>query len=147
MKRIMMLAGTALISMQVQAVDLKPEAIVEAANQQWNQAFNQGKIEQLVALYAEDATLSPGNGAVLRGHDAIKALFSGFQQNGVHNHQIKAVDVISSDKQITQVGYWQAKGQNAKQEAISFGGVLVTVLQQNEAGEWQLQSHVWNMAP
>jgi len=25
--------------------------------------------------------------------------------------------------------------------------VLVTVLEQNDEGEWQLQSHVWNVTP
>lgn len=124
-----------------------PENIVSNANQQWNQALNQGKLDQLVALYDSDATVSPGNGALLEGHEEIRNLFSGFIDNGVHNHQIETVDIIAADTQITQVGYWQAEGVDGEQQPVSFGGVLVTVLEQNEAGEWQLQSHVWNAAP
>lgn len=124
-----------------------PEDIVENANQQWNQALNQGNIDQLLALYHETATVSPGNGDVLEGHDEIRALFGGFIDNGVHNHRIDIVDVMASDKQITQIGYWQAEGADAEQQPTQFGGVLVTVLKQNDAGEWQLQSHVWNMVP
>jgi ketosteroid isomerase-like protein len=124
-----------------------PQQIVDNANQAWNQALNQGKLNELVNLYDAEATVSPGNGTLLKGHDAIRTLFSGFIDNGVHNHQIETVDIIAADTQITQVGYWQAEGVNAEQQAVKFGGVLVTVLEQNEAGEWQLQSHVWNAAP
>ncbi len=121
--------------------------IVAHANQQWNAALNGGKLDSLVSLYAEHATVSPGNGVVLTGHEEIQNLFGGFITNGVHNHQIDTVQVMASGEQITQIGYWKAEGVDADQKAIEFGGVLVTVLQQNVDGEWQLQSHVWNMAP
>lgn len=124
-----------------------PEQIVADANHQWNQALNQGQVEQLVSLYNKDATVSPGNGAVLKGQAEIESLFSGFIDNGVHNHQIETVDVMASDEQITQIGYWQAEGVDAEQQPTSFGGVLVTVLEKNAEGEWALQSHVWNMKP
>ena len=121
--------------------------IVAKANQQWNAALNGGKLDSLVSLYAEHATVSPGNGVVLTGHEEIQNLFGSFITNGVHNHQIDTVQVVASGEQITQIGYWKAEGVDADQQAIKFGGVLVTVLQQNADGEWQLQSHVWNMAP
>jgi len=124
-----------------------PSQIVANANQQWNDALNGGKLDSLVSLYAEQATVSPGNGAVLTGHDEIQELFGSFISNGVHNHQIDTVQVVASEEQITQIGYWKAEGFDANKQAIKFGGVLVTVLQQNAEGEWQLQSHVWNMAP
>lgn len=129
------------------AMAQSPEQIVADANQQWNQALNQGNVEQLVSLYDEQATVSPGNGAVLEGQDEIKNLFSGFIDNGVHNHQIETVDVMASDNQITQIGFWQAEGVDADQKPTSFGGVLITVLEKNAEGEWTLQSHVWNMKP
>lgn len=121
--------------------------IVENANQQWNEALNTGKLDALVSMYAEQATVSPGNGEILTGHAAIQNLFGSFISNGVNNHQIETVNVIASEGQITQVGYWKAQGLDADQQPISFGGVLVTVLQENAEGEWHLQSHVWNMAP
>lgn len=124
-----------------------PNQIVANANQQWNDALNGGKLDTLVSLYAEQATVSPGNGVVLTGHEEIQNLFGGFITNGVHNHQIDTVQIVASADQITQIGYWKAQGVDAEQQAIEFGGVLVTVLQQNANGEWQLQSHVWNMAP
>ena len=145
MKKMLMMMTALLISTSAMAAD-KAADVVEKANQQWNEAFNQADAAKLATFYADMATLSPGNGAVLTGPDAIEELFSGFFDNGVHSHQIETIDVMTSGKQITQVGYWQAEGKNAEQENISFGGVLVIVLQQNNAGEWEILSHVWNMA-
>lgn len=147
MKKIIFISTLILMSMQANAAELSAEKIVERANQKWNQAFNEGNIEKLVSLYSAEAVLSPANGKVLEGHDSIEQLFNGFKQNGVHNHQIDIVDVTATDKQITQVAYWQAEGVNAENQAVNFGGVLMLTLEQNEAGQWQVQSHVWNMAP
>ncbi len=147
MKQLLVFTAALLMSVQVHAEALTPAKIVEQANHQWNAAFNEGNVEKLAELYATDATLSPGNGAVLAGRDAIKELFAGFKSNGVHNHAIESVDVIATDEQITQVAYWQAEGVNADNEAVKFGGVLMLSLKQDESGQWQVQSHVWNMAP
>ena len=143
-KFIMTLAA---LSLSGAALADTPQSIVSKANQQWNQALNQGNVEQLVSPYDETATVSPGNGAVLEGHDEIKSLFSGFIDNGVHNHQIETVDVMATDQQITQIAHWQADGVDAQQQPTSFGGVLVTVLEKQADGDWTLQSHVWNMKP
>ena len=124
----------------------KPQHIVEKANKQWNHALNHGQLDELIAFYSQTATVSPGNGNLLKGHDAIRKLFSGFIENRVHNHQIETVDIIANDTQITQVGYWQAESVDAKHQPIKLSGVLVTVMEENDAGEWQLQSHVWNSA-
>jgi len=147
MKKFIFITTVIMMTVQVQAAELPAEKIVEQANQQWNHAFNEGNIEQLVNLYSTEAVLSPANGAVLEGHDNIEQLFTGFKQNGVHNHQIEIVDITATEQQITQVAYWQAEGVNADSQVIKFGGVLMLTLEQNESGEWQVQSHVWNMAP
>jgi uncharacterized protein (TIGR02246 family) len=145
MKHLTALVVSLGISGSVMAGDA--EQIVANANQEWNQALNGGKLQSLVSLYDEDATVSPGNGAVLRGHEEIAGLFGSFIDNGVHNHQIDTVQVLASEQQITQIANWKAQGVDENQQTTHFGGVLVTVLQPNADGEWQLQSHVWNMAP
>ncbi|KKM63202.1 hypothetical protein LCGC14_1513860 [marine sediment metagenome] len=120
-------------------------ATVTAVNQTWNQTFNKGDSEALSELYVEDATLSPGNGEVLVGREQIAQLFKSFLDNGVNNHRIETINTYHSGNQIVQLGRWKADGVNDKQETITFGGVLVTVLEQNEQGDWEVKSHVWNM--
>lgn len=132
-----------MMALPLQAAHHDADNVVDQANQQWNQAFNQADAQALASLYADQASLSPGNGAILRGHEAIADLFQGFFDNGLHNHRIEPVDVIAADKQITQVGNWQADATDGN----TYSGVLVTVLKQDANGEWKVQSHVWNMSP
>ena len=145
MKNLLIVMTTLILSGTVLAEN--SQDIVENANQKWNHALNQGQLDKLVSLYDETATVSPGDGTLLEGHDAIRTLFSSFIQNGVHDHKIETIDIIASEGLITQVGNWQAEGVDAELQPIKFGGVLVTVLEENDAGEWQLKSHVWNSAP
>jgi len=131
--------GTALASDDVNKT-------VESTNAVWNATFNRGDSDALAQLYAENATLSPGNGQILVGRQAIAGLFQSFFDNGVTNHSIEKIEIYQNNNQIVQLGNWRAEAVNDKQETISFGGVLMTVLEQNAAGEWKTQSHVWNMA-
>tara|TARA_R110002050_G_scaffold9504_1_gene33046 strand:+ start:192583 stop:193041 length:459 start_codon:yes stop_codon:yes gene_type:complete len=119
--------------------------IVASVNATWNATFNSGDSIALAALYAEDATLSPGNGEILVGHQQIGDLFKSFFDNGVNNHAIETINTYRNANQIVQVGKWQADGVNDKKETITFGGVLMTVIEQNSDGKWLTQSHVWNM--
>lgn len=135
------------VQLSVMAEELSVKNQIDFANAQWNKAFNAGDIDGLKQLYKNDATLSPGNGAILKGKDAIGQLFQSFFDNGVTNHRIETAEIYVSDTQITQIGYWQADGKNAEGEDISFGGVLTLVLAKTDDGSWSIQSHTWNMQP
>ncbi|PHS33158.1 MAG: DUF4440 domain-containing protein [Methylophaga sp.] len=127
------------------ANDDSAEKILQSVNGKWNTTFNSGDSTKLAALYTENATLSPGNGEVLVGQEQISGLFKSFIDNGVHNHTIETIEVYRDKKQIVQLGKWRAEGVNEQKEAISFGGVLMTVIEQNADGVWLTRSHVWNM--
>lgn len=127
------------------ADDTDAMQIVAEVNASWNDAFNSGDSTALATLYADDATVSPGNGTVLKGHEAIASLFKSFIDSGVHNHSIETIEAYRQQNQIVQLGKWQAQGSNEQQETITFGGVLMTVIEKNAKGEWVTQSHIWNM--
>lgn len=127
------------------ASDNDAEKILQSVNSKWNTTFNSGDSTKLATLYTENATLSPGNGEVLVGQEQISGLFKSFIDNGVHNHTIETTEAYRDNKQIVQLGKWRAEGVNDKQEAISFGGVLMTVIEQNSDGIWLTRSHIWNM--
>lgn len=128
------------------AADYDVQEVVNSANEQWNTAFNNSDVEALAELYASQATLSPGDGNVLNGQQEIAALFQGFFENGLHNHQIDTVATYSSDGQISQLANWSAEVEAEDGQTLTFQGVLMTVLQQNDAGDWEVVSHIWNMA-
>jgi len=120
--------------------------VIDDANASWNKAFNAKDIEALSSLYIEEATLSAGDGKVLAGREQIAGLFQSFFDNGLHNHQITSIASYSSKGQISQLANWSADVENEAGETITYQGVLMTVLQKNADDEWQLASHIWNMA-
>jgi uncharacterized protein (TIGR02246 family) len=127
------------------ADDANIKHTVKTINAKWNATFNKGDSAKLSTLYAEDALLSPGNGQVLKGRAQIAELLKSFIDNGVHNHTIETLSTYHQGNQIVQVAKWTAEGVNEQQETISFGGVFMSVLEQDENGAWLTKSHVWNM--
>jgi uncharacterized protein (TIGR02246 family) len=125
----------------------KTQAKVAAANKTWNEALNGGNAKALSELYAEDATLSAGDGKTLVGRAAIEKLFQGFVSNGVHNHTLEIISVGGSGKTMYQVAKWNANGAKADDKVPSFGGITMSVMEKNAAGVWLIRSHVWNAAP
>ncbi len=121
------------------------KSIIEAANAEWNKLLNSGNVKGLAALYAENATLSPGNGKMLVGRAEIESLFKGFVDGGVHNHTLEIIEVGGTDKMIYQVARWNAQGAEANGETPSFGGITTSLLEQGSDGNWHTRTHIWNV--
>lgn len=119
-------------------------ATVEKLNAEWDKAFNAGDAASLAALYADKATVSPGNGKVVTGRAEIEKLFKGFFEAGAHNHKIDPVAVHSSGNLMHQVARWSANGPEKDGKKPTWGGVLTSTFQKGAGGKWQTVSHVWN---
>jgi ketosteroid isomerase-like protein len=94
--------------------------IIEAGNSAWNHALNTGDTKGLAELYAENATLSAGDGKRLVGRSEIENLFKGFVKNGVHNHTLEIIKTGGDDKVIYQVSRWNAYGAEADGNKLDF---------------------------
>lgn len=129
------------------AAEGKTRATVETANKTWNEAMNTGNAKALSELYAEDATLSAGDGKTIVGRAAIEKLFQGFVSSGFHNHTLEIISVGGSAKTVYQVAKWHGEGAEADAKVPSFGGISMNVMEKNAAGKWLIRSHVWNAAP
>lgn len=49
------------------------EATIRAGTAAWNEAYNAGEVDKLVALYTDDTVVMPPNAPALSGHEALKA--------------------------------------------------------------------------
>ncbi len=123
-----------------------PLATLEFLNATWNQALNSGNTQGLANLYAENATVSPGNGQTLVGRVEIEKLFKSFVDNGVHNHTIEIIDAGGDDRILYQVARWSANGAEQDGKKPSFGGILTSVAEKGADGKWLTRSHVWNVS-
>lgn len=120
-------------------------SIFDTANTNWNNALNSGNISALAALYAENATLSPGNGKTLKGRVEIATLFQGFVDAGVHNHTLEIVEVGGFENLIYQIAKWNAQGKESNGKCPEFGGITTSVLERSSDGIWLARTHIWNV--
>jgi len=128
----------------VLAGDSDIRSVIESLNATWNEAFNRGDASAVAALYRENATLSPGNGKVLRGRAEIENLFQSFIDNGVAKHRIEIVDVRAEGDFAYEVARWSANGPEKDGKATNLRGVLMHVFKRGEDGEWKSVTQVWN---
>ncbi|MCS3904080.1 uncharacterized protein (TIGR02246 family) [Methylohalomonas lacus] len=117
----------------------------EELNRDWNRAFNSHNAEELASMYAEDALVSPASGKVIKGREAIQELFQGYIDNGLKKHRITVLRADASGKMLYQVAEWRASGKPKNAVIPLHKGILKTVFKRNDAGDWRIQSHVWNM--
>lgn len=121
-------------------------ATAEQLNKTWNDAFNRQDAEALAALYDANAIVSPGNGEIVQGRQEIQQLFEGIFDNGMHDHSIEVIRSDRDGNSLYEVARWQVRGRAEDGgEKPVYGGVLVNHFQRDDGGDWQSQSHVWNM--
>jgi uncharacterized protein (TIGR02246 family) len=56
------------------------KAEIEAANAKWIQFFNKGDFAGLASLYTPDASAFPPGSPIVRGRDAIGAMWKGMAE-------------------------------------------------------------------
>ena len=121
------------------AADERADA-VQAMNAAWDAAFNAGKAGEVAAMYAEEAQVITGDGAVETGPDNIEALFQSFIESGFSQHQITMASVGGNDGLIYETGTWSGVGGDGE----TYGGKLVNIYERQEDGSWKTVLHMWN---
>lgn len=121
-------------------------SIVNSANAAWNEAFNSGDAKKVASMYAENATLSPGNGQTLTGRSEIENLFRSFIEAGVYEHTLETLSAGGDDNVIFQVARWGAKVKGENGQVSQLGGITMNTMQKDASGNWVSHAHVWNAA-
>ena len=76
------------------APTLAQKAEIEAANAKWIELFNKGDFAGIASLYTEDATAFPPGAAMVKGREAIGAMWKGLAEQ-VTDPKLTTLDVKS----------------------------------------------------
>jgi uncharacterized protein (TIGR02246 family) len=120
--------------------------IAESRIAEWNAAFAQGKLDDVLSLYAENAMLLQPNGAVSKNANEIRAFWQTLIQKGVY-----AMDIVNvrSDKDDTIVAMATLADvktlQNPQRQIMkyNYNGVLYSVFKRQSDGSWKAQVQQW----
>lgn len=120
------------------------EATIRTLNQEWYKAYKANDADAIVALYAEDAVVSPPGAPPARGHAAIRELMvkdmadaaaAGITLNDAHTSDFG----VSGD-----IGWeWGTFTVTDKSGATVDKGKFVSVFARKN-GKWVIERDIWN---
>lgn len=118
---------------------------ITAINAKFDQAFNNKKPAEIVALYADNAVVMPAPaGDPVSGVPAIQTFFSGLIDAGVIEHQLTLTEAVEDGNLAYQRGKWAAAMLNEQGEKQTFGGNVHLVYRKQADGAWKAVTHIWN---
>lgn len=116
---------------------------IDAANQNFMNAFQRGDAAGVAACYTSDARLLPPNGPPLNGTAAIAAFWQGAMELGIKAAKLETVELETRGDLAVEVGQYTLTIQPAPDTTVTDVGKYVVVWK-NDGGRWKLHIDIWN---
>jgi len=113
---------------------------IKAATQDFMAAFRSKDANAMARLYAEDAEVMPPHADVVRGRDAIRALWQEFIQAGIREIRLTTAEVSEGEDLAFESGRYDIIGDTG--QSMDKGKYIVVWRQ--EGGSWKLYRDIWN---
>lgn len=107
----------------------------EDAHRLFEEHFNNGDLDALVALYEDGAAFVPQPGSVVTGKEAIREALQGFLATGGKIVVTTRYAVRSGDTAL-QSGEWRLSGTGQGGAPVEMGGKTAEVLRRQADGRW-----------
>ncbi|RUM52529.1 MAG: hypothetical protein DSY87_06215 [Methylococcus sp.] len=115
---------------------------------QWDQALNRRDVEQVMALYTENAIVLQSNGQISQTRNAIRSFWELVfdTQSGEYSFDIEGIQ--KSSNKIILAATWSARnGLNSTPYGSvghGYDGKMTNVLVRQDDGSWKAQVQRWN---
>jgi uncharacterized protein (TIGR02246 family) len=117
------------------------KAEIEAANAQWIAFFNKGDFAGVASLYTADATAFPPGSPMVRGRDAIGAMWQGMAQQ-VTDPKLTTLDVKPlGPAAAREIGTFVLKTKGPTPQEVAGKYVVVW---EKVGSDWKLAADIWN---
>jgi uncharacterized protein (TIGR02246 family) len=112
---------------------------VEDALRAYQEAFNDGDLDALLALYEPEATFVPQPGQAAAGAAAIRAALGGFLalKGRLEIEALEAKDVVRAGDLALVSGSWTLTGTAPGGEPVTMRGRTTDVLRRQPDGSWR----------
>ena len=143
MSRVRLAVAAALLAATPALAD--DSAAIGAQNAAFEQAFNAGDAAAVAALYTEDAVALPPGGPMVRGREAIQAMWQGALDGGFKDLALEAGELEVMGDTAWEMSTLSAAiaGENGE---TPFAGKYIVVWK--KAGDdWLLHRDIWNASP
>ncbi len=108
----------------------------EQLHRQFEEAFNAGDLDGLLALYEPDAALIPEPGVVVHGRDEIGSALQGYLDVGGTIKLDTKTSVVVDDLAYL-INRWSLTGTDPDGNAIEMGSLTAEIARQQDDGSWR----------
>jgi uncharacterized protein (TIGR02246 family) len=115
-------------------------AAIDAAINQFIDAFRRRDAAGCARVYTEEAAVLPPNADIVRGRQAIQQAWQGALDAGLTDCRVQTLDVASAGDLAYEVG---ALTLYAGENNIADEGKYIAVWKR-EAGQWKVHRDIWN---
>ncbi len=112
---------------------------IKAGSATWEKALNEGDIETIVGLYAQDAKIMPPNGVTRTGGDAVREEFGAMLAAGLGG-ELTSVEARAAGNIGYNIGTYRLEADGALVDT----GKFVEIWHRGDDGVWRIASDIWN---
>jgi uncharacterized protein (TIGR02246 family) len=117
------------------------KAEIEAVNAKWVEFFNKGDFAGVASLYTTDATAFPPGSAMVRGRDAIGAMWKSMAEQ-VADPKVTTLDVKPlGPVAAREIGTFSMKTKGLSPQEVTGKYVVVW---EKVGSDWKLAADIWN---
>jgi uncharacterized protein (TIGR02246 family) len=128
-----------LAALTAQAFAQKAE--IDAVNAKWMELFSKGDFAGIGQLYTQDAIALPPGAAMVKGRDAIAAMWKAMAEQ-VTDAKVVALDVkVIGPTAAREIGTFSLKTKGATPQDVSGKYVVVW---EKVGNDWKLATDIWN---
>jgi len=118
---------------------------IEAACATYSAAIREGNLAGVVDVYTVDATLVPPDGEIVKGRQAIEALYKTFFQMGMKDIVFTTIEVGGSGNTAYEIGKSKVRIQPEGQAAILDSTKYLVIWKRQADATWKVHVDIWNV--
>jgi len=139
MRKLLLMISLLLVGLSAPAFAQKAE--IEAINAQWSNFFNKGDFAGVASLYTDDAVAFPPGQPMVRGKDAIGAMWKKLAEQ-VSDPKVVTLEVKRLGRfALREIGTFSLKTKEPTPKELTGKYVVVW---EKVRGRWKLAADIWN---
>ncbi len=122
-------------------------ADIKAQSKRFSQAYMDGDIAGLTAIYTPAGIAAPGGRDFIQGHSALQRFWQLPPGRTILRHSAQSQQIIVNDDYAYDWGYYQGQAAQHGAPLPPFQGKYVIIWQRTGQGDWRMAMDMWNALP
>ena len=119
---------------------------IEEVNATYSEAIQEGNLAGVVAGYADDATMVPPDGGLIRGKQAIEEDYKTLFQMGMKEVVLTTIEVEGTGGTVYEIGKTRVRIQPEGQQAIQDSSKYLVIWKRQADGMWKVHVDIWSLS-